>query len=263
MYRRHMLSLSAGAALACCLAPDVFAQGGQLKRIGIPWYLPRERWPDEMKAGWQRRFGALHQRGWVEGRNLQFEFRDAVSDAQGLAGAARQLVEAKVDLIMAVLDGPTFAAKAAAVVTDPLRSFGPRRTLPPPWATLALLSSTQQLAAFDPRAAFWLGASPSKRQTGDPDQITDQGHPFTSRLLSAEQRCQPVRAAADERALLPPPLVLLDVAAHLRLHNLVDSLLGPLLRPLHAPPRHIKMREARGVRNQDGWGNRWKSTFDI
>lgn len=113
MHRRHMLSLSAGAALAYCLAPDASAQGGPLKRIGIPWYLPRERWPDEMKAGWQRRFVALHQRGWVEGRNLQFEFRDAVSDAQGLEGAARQLVKAKVDLIMAVLDGPAFAAKGA------------------------------------------------------------------------------------------------------------------------------------------------------
>lgn len=49
---------------------------------------------------------------------------------------------------------------------DPLRSFGPRRTRPSLWATLAPLSSTQQAAAFDPKAAFWLGASQSKQQTG-------------------------------------------------------------------------------------------------
>ena len=113
MHRRHVLSLSAVAAFASCVPSGAFAQGGPVKRIGILWFLPRERWPEEMRAGWQRRFEALRQLGWVEGRNLQFVFRDAITDAQGLDGAARQLVEAKVDLIMAVLDGPAFAAKGA------------------------------------------------------------------------------------------------------------------------------------------------------
>lgn len=113
MYRRHVLSLSAGAVLASAVSPGAFAQGGAVKRIGIAWFLPREQWPDEMKAAWQRRFEALRQLGWVEGRNLQFVFRDAITNVHGLDGAARQLVEAKVDLIMAVLDRPAFAAKGA------------------------------------------------------------------------------------------------------------------------------------------------------
>jgi putative ABC transport system substrate-binding protein len=108
-----MLSLSAGAALSSRSLTGAFAQSVKPKRIGHLGFLPRERWPEESMAGWLRIIELLRQRGWVEGRNLQFEFRDGTTDAQGLFGAARQLVEAKVALIVAVLDDAAFAAKGA------------------------------------------------------------------------------------------------------------------------------------------------------
>jgi putative ABC transport system substrate-binding protein len=53
----------------------------------------------------------LKARGWVEGRNLRFEFRDATTE--GIESAARQLVAAKVDLILCFTDSATRAASAA------------------------------------------------------------------------------------------------------------------------------------------------------
>jgi putative ABC transport system substrate-binding protein len=113
MDRRHMLSLSAGTALLSHVPKPAFAQGSAVKRIGQLDFLPRERWPEEWAVGWRRTVEQLRQRGWVEGRNIQFEYRDAVTNGQALGGAARQLAAANVDLIMAILDGAAFAAKAA------------------------------------------------------------------------------------------------------------------------------------------------------
>jgi putative ABC transport system substrate-binding protein len=109
VHRRHMMSLSAGAALIVYAPPGAFAQGAAVKRIGVLSFLPRERWPQ----GWERGFEDLPRRGWIEGRNLHFEYRDGVSDPQGLYGAARRLVESKVDLITCLLDDAAFAAKGA------------------------------------------------------------------------------------------------------------------------------------------------------
>ena len=119
MQRRHMLSLSAGAALACSVRPSAFAQAGPVKRIGHLTFLPRERWPEDWRAGQQRVAKLLSERGWVEGRNLQHEYRDGETDPLGLFGAARQLVAAKVDLIWAILDDAA-AAAAGATTTIPI-----------------------------------------------------------------------------------------------------------------------------------------------
>jgi putative ABC transport system substrate-binding protein len=113
MDRRHILSLSAGVALAAYAPPCALAQGAPTKRVGHLTFLPRDRWPEEWKAGWGQMFDDLRRRGWVEGRNLQFDYRDGVTDPQGLYGAARRLVESKVDLVTSILDDAAFAAKAA------------------------------------------------------------------------------------------------------------------------------------------------------
>lgn len=110
MDRRYiLLSLSAGMALASYAPQGAYAQGTPIKRIGMLSFLPRERWPE----GWQSTFEDLPRRGWVEGRNLQTEYRDGVTDPQGLYGAVRRLIESKVDLIMAILDEAAFVAKGA------------------------------------------------------------------------------------------------------------------------------------------------------
>ena len=113
MDRRHILSLSAGVALAAYAPTCALAQERQVKRVGHLTFLPRERWPEEWKAGWLRVGEELRKRGWVEGQNLQVEYRDGATDPQGLYGAARRLVESKVDLIEAILDDSAFAAKYA------------------------------------------------------------------------------------------------------------------------------------------------------
>lgn len=108
MDRRKVMSLSACTALAALAPTQVLSQVSTVKRIGVLSFLPRERWPD----GWQRVVENLPKHGWVEGRNLRFEYRDGVTDPQGLYGAARRLVESKVDLIAALLDDAAFAAKS-------------------------------------------------------------------------------------------------------------------------------------------------------
>jgi putative tryptophan/tyrosine transport system substrate-binding protein len=109
MHRRHVMSLSACTAFIAFAPPLALSQVGTVKRIGVLSFLPRERWP----ALWHRTFEGLPRHGWVEVRNVQFEYRDGVTDPQGLYGAARRLVETKVDLIAALLDDAAFAAKGA------------------------------------------------------------------------------------------------------------------------------------------------------
>ena len=110
MDRHHILMLlGTRMVLACHAPPQARAQSGALKRIGILSFLPRERWPE----GWDRTFDDLPRRGWIEGRNLQFEYRDGVTDPQGLYGAARRLVESNVHVIAGLLDDAAFAAKGA------------------------------------------------------------------------------------------------------------------------------------------------------
>ncbi len=142
MHRRHLMSLSAGAALMVYAPPGALAQGAAVKRVGLLTFLPRERWPE----GWQILLQDLPRRGWVEGRNLQFEYRDGVTDPQGLNGAARRLVESKVDLIASLLDDAAFAAKAATttipivVVTGLSLELGLVQSMPRPGGNITGVS---------------------------------------------------------------------------------------------------------------------------
>jgi putative ABC transport system substrate-binding protein len=56
---------------------------------------------------------SLRDLGYVEGRNVVFEARDTKGDADRLASLASELVQRKVDVILATYPGAVFAAKRA------------------------------------------------------------------------------------------------------------------------------------------------------
>ena len=58
-------------------------------------------------------FKALRDRGYAEGRNVQFVMRSAQGDASRLPELAKELVDSKVDIIVASLTPPAMAAKNA------------------------------------------------------------------------------------------------------------------------------------------------------
>src|SRR5262245_448612 len=58
-------------------------------------------------------FKALRDRGYAEGRNVQFVMRSAQGDASRLPELAKELVDSKVDIIVASLTPSAMAAKNA------------------------------------------------------------------------------------------------------------------------------------------------------
>ena len=54
-------------------------------------------------------------------------------------------------------------------------------------------------------------------------------------ILAIKPRREPIRTAAQERRFWPALFVPFYVAAHLGLHDTIDSLFGPLLCPVHPP----------------------------
>jgi putative ABC transport system substrate-binding protein len=61
---------------------------------------------------------ALADQGWIEGKNVSFEYRNASQDASRLAEAAAELVRLKVDVILAV-GAPSVRIAHAATQTIP------------------------------------------------------------------------------------------------------------------------------------------------
>src|SRR5438132_14260244 len=86
-------------------------QPGKVYRIG---YLSASSPPSAstpaLDALWQR----LRELGWIEGQNLVIERRWAEGRLERLPALATELVQLKVDLIVAVASQETIAAKKAA-----------------------------------------------------------------------------------------------------------------------------------------------------
>jgi len=107
----HLWRLLSAIAGGIALLPlDAPAQTtAKVYRIGILGMTsPDPRAPNQM-AFWEE----LRRRGYVEGRNLIVERRDAADRVDLLPALARELVALRPDLIMAVTPPPTRAAKEA------------------------------------------------------------------------------------------------------------------------------------------------------
>jgi putative tryptophan/tyrosine transport system substrate-binding protein len=124
--RREFLAALAGAATWPLAARA--QQGDRMRRIGALMGVA-ERDP-EGKA-WVSAFRtALQQSGWIEGRNLQIDFRWPAADIAVMATHAEELVELKPDVILSHASPATAAIRKATraianvfvVVADPVGS---------------------------------------------------------------------------------------------------------------------------------------------
>jgi putative ABC transport system substrate-binding protein len=61
-------------------------------------------------------YRTLRENGWIEGKNVTFEFRDGGGDPRGLAGPAAELVRLKVDVLFPI--GPPAVRAAFAATRD-------------------------------------------------------------------------------------------------------------------------------------------------
>jgi putative ABC transport system substrate-binding protein len=119
--KRRDLILAAGVL---ALAPRVHAQSQRVRRVGI--LLPSKA-NEGLLAPYSKRLGEL---GWVEGRNLAIEARNADNRYERFASLAAELVRLNVEVIVTASTPVTRAAKEAtatipvvfAWVADPVES---------------------------------------------------------------------------------------------------------------------------------------------
>lgn len=114
-YHRRAL-LSAGAALSA-LPPLLRAQPAE--KLRVIGYLTPAAQPQMRDATFTQN---MREAGWVEGKNLRIEMRRAGNDLTRLAALADELVNLKVELIVA-LSTPAVAAAQKATRTIPIVSL--------------------------------------------------------------------------------------------------------------------------------------------
>lgn len=138
--RREFLSALGGAAVTWPMMAH--AQLPKLPRVGVLIPANPEPFWSEFRAG-------LRDRGYVEGRNIAFEFRSAEGRLEHLRELADELVRLKVDIIVASLTPAVTAARQAtteipivmAYAGDPVGT-GLISTLARPGGNITGLSST-------------------------------------------------------------------------------------------------------------------------
>ncbi|MSO75367.1 MAG: hypothetical protein EXQ87_00435 [Alphaproteobacteria bacterium] len=104
MRRRKFITLVGGATLALPLGAR--AQQPKLPRIGVLILANTEPFWGEFREG-------LRRHGYIEGQNIQFEFRSAEGKPDLLRGLADELVRLKVDIIVALFTPAVTTARQA------------------------------------------------------------------------------------------------------------------------------------------------------
>ena len=126
MDRRRFVADATAAVLGAWQVPSMAQAPGRVYRLAVFDFLPVS--PEHPNA--VAFFDELRRRGYVAGRNLIVERRDAGGDPQRLAQVAQEVVAWKPDLITASGTGPNLAIKAATAtipilmtgVGDPVRA---------------------------------------------------------------------------------------------------------------------------------------------
>jgi len=111
MKRRDFITLFGAAATSFAVAADLRGEIGRVYRIGVLETIPAAQNAANL-AGLLR---GLRERGYLEGQNLQIEYRSADGRAERFPDLAAEMVRLPVDLI--VTRG-TPAAKAAKAATE-------------------------------------------------------------------------------------------------------------------------------------------------
>jgi len=109
--RREFITLLGGGAAAAWPIAARAQQPQRLRRVGVLQGLSAD------DQEWQPRLAAFRQAlaelGWIEDRNVQFEFRYANGNPARLPGLAAELVQSQVDLIVTNAAQPIEAVRAA------------------------------------------------------------------------------------------------------------------------------------------------------
>jgi ABC-type uncharacterized transport system substrate-binding protein len=122
--RRDFITLLGGAAVAWPLAARAQRQSGKIPQIGLLTRKTDASVSTQIEAFRE----SLRDLGWVEGKSISIEHRDAEGQAERLRPLAAELVGLNVDVIVTVDTPPTQAAKQAtstipiviAVSADPV-----------------------------------------------------------------------------------------------------------------------------------------------
>jgi putative tryptophan/tyrosine transport system substrate-binding protein len=114
MRRREFISLLGGAAAAWPLAARAQQPAG-IYRIGVLETLP----PDRNKANFGALLRGLHKHGYIEGQNLQIEYRSADGHDDRFPALVADLIGRGVDLIV-TRGTPAARSAKAATATIPI-----------------------------------------------------------------------------------------------------------------------------------------------
>jgi putative ABC transport system substrate-binding protein len=108
MKRREFITTLLGGAAAAWPLSAACAQPSQVARIGALYIgtADAESFKKELREG-------LRELGYLEGKNIAFEFRSAEGQLDRLPGLAAELVRLKVDVIVTLYVPPSLAAKHA------------------------------------------------------------------------------------------------------------------------------------------------------
>ena len=116
MRRREVISLFA-SAIACASARPfgVRAQARNIDRIGVLETIPLDR----NKANFAALLRGLREHGYIEGQNLQIEYRSADGDADRFPALVAELIGRGIDLIV-TRGTPAAKSAKAATATIPI-----------------------------------------------------------------------------------------------------------------------------------------------
>ena len=121
MRRREFLTLLGGTAAAWPL-PSRAQQRKAMPRVGVLWHAANAREEAEYLGALTK---AFHELGYVEGKNIELDHRFPAEQPERFRALAQELVESKVDMIVAVTGLGAKAAKQATgtipivLVADP------------------------------------------------------------------------------------------------------------------------------------------------
>jgi putative ABC transport system substrate-binding protein len=116
MRRREFISLFVSAAASASVRPSPLrAQASGIYRIGVLETVP----PDRNKANFGALLRGLHEHGYIEGQNLQIEYRSADGDGDRFPALVADLIGRGVDLIV-TRGTPAAKSAKAATTTIPI-----------------------------------------------------------------------------------------------------------------------------------------------
>src|SRR6516162_7111825 len=127
MRRREFIALVGGAATVWSFVARA-QQTERMRRVGVLNSLAET---DVEARAWDTAFRKrLNELGWIEGRDVQLDYRWAAGDVERLQEFAKELIRLKPDVLLSVSTPATAALQAEtnavpivfAVVSDPVGS---------------------------------------------------------------------------------------------------------------------------------------------